>query len=123
MPIWTFYDFIESSGANPFREWADGLPMDAQASIDARILQMTAMLKWPEKWISKYKGTEKIFELRITVKKVQYRPLGCYAPNRSFVLLGGAVEKDWKLPRGTIDAVVRRQQTLDSEGNHVRPHR
>ena len=123
MPAWTFYDYVESSGANPFVDWHSGLQPDAQAFIDARILQMSGLLKWSEKWISKYRGTEKIFELRITYMKVQYRPLGCYAPARSFVLLAGAIEKDSRLPKETVDAAVRRQKTFEVDFSYARPHR
>jgi len=114
---------MEPSGRVPFYEWLKGLPPDAQAFIDARILQMAGLQQWSGKWISKYRGTDKIFELRITHKKVQYRPLGIYAPNRVFILLAGAVEKDSKLPKETVAAAIRRQKLLELEPDHVRPHR
>jgi len=123
MPWWIFYDFVEPSGRNPFYEWLIEVPPEAQAFVDARILQMAGLRRWSDKWISKYRGTDKIFELRITHMKVQYRPLGMYAPNRSFIFLAGAIEKDWKIPRETIDAAVRRQKLLELEPDHVRPHR
>jgi hypothetical protein len=122
MAKWTFYDYIEPSGRNPFGDWVSGLPPSAQAFIDARILQMAALDRWSEKWISKYKTTEKIYELRITFNKVQYRPLGIYAKNYSFILLGGDIEKDGALPRSTIEAVQRRQRFLNEEPQHVRGH-
>lgn len=122
MAVWTFYDFIEGSGQNPFFEWWSGLPVEAQAFIDARILQMRGLERWSEKWISKYKGADKILELRITFNKVQYRPLGIYAPNKSFILLGGAIEKD-KIDKSIIEAVIRRAILFRMEPGHVREHR
>jgi Phage derived protein Gp49-like (DUF891) len=123
MAVWSFYDYVELTGRNPFYEWQSALPEASQAFIDARILQMAALERWPEKWISKYRETDKIYELRIPHKKVQYRPLGIYAPGRSFIFVAGAVEKDGKLPRDTINAAVERQKTLAREPHHVREHR
>lgn len=123
MDRWQFQDFIEAGGRAPYQEWASALPDDAQAFIDARILQMAGLLKWPEKWASKYRGTDKIIELRCTFMKVQYRPLGVYAPKYTFVFLGGGIEKDDTIPREVIEAVVRRYKTLEANPTYVRRHR
>ena len=123
MSVWTFLDFIEPSGHCPFGEWQSSLPTEAQAAIDARILQMAGLLRWSEKWIKKYKTSEKIFELRIPFNKVQYRPLGTYAPNRRFILLEGAIEKGGKISKGALKRAERRQQLLEREPQHVREHR
>ena len=121
--IWTIYDYVEPSGRVPFFEWLMGLSDEAQAWVDARLLQMAGMARWSEKWASKYKGTKKLIELRIPFNRVQYRPLGMYAPSWSFVLLAGAIEKDGKIPRPTIEAAVRRQEALENGNGHVRRHR
>lgn len=120
--VWTFYDFHEPSGRNPFRSWMEDLPFEAQAFIDLRILTMRGLRRWSEKWISKYRGTDKIFELRITHNKVQYRPLGAYGQSFSFILLGGGIEKGDKIPAATIDSVVRRQRDLELGNGYVREH-
>lgn len=123
MAVWTILDFIEPSGKCPFFEWQSGLPLDAQAHIDARLLQMAGLLRWPEKWISKYKTTEKIYELRIPFNKVQYRPLGVYAPGRTFILVEGAIEKGGKIPASALARAEKRQKVLEKEPHHVREHR
>jgi hypothetical protein len=120
---WTFYDFVELSGRNPFLEWKEGLPEEASAFIDARILVMAGLARWSEKWASKYRTTEKIIELRISFDRVEYRPLGAYMPGHSFILLAGATERDGRLPTSIVDAAVRRQQQAETEPQHVRPHR
>lgn len=124
--MWHFYDYIEpQSGRNPFDDWLRALPADAQAAIDARILHMTGMQKWPEKWASLYKGTKgtsKIIELRIPWNKVQYRPLGMYAPNHSFILLEGAIEKSNKIPQSRIDNAVQRQKRFEENPSCVTEH-
>lgn len=122
MGAWTFYDFIEPGDRNPFYEWLKDQRDEAQAFIDARILQMSGLRRWPEKWVSKYRGTDSIFELRIPFMGVQYRPLGTYAKGHSFVLLGGGIEKG-RIPKETIAVVVKRELILRENPHYVRPHR
>lgn len=122
MSGWTFYDFIEPSGRNAFREWRSSLPDEAQAFIEARILQMRGLRRWSDKWASKYRGAEGIIELRVTFNKVQYRPLGTHAPNFSFILLGGGIEKG-KIPPSVIAAVERRRVSWQQGNGYVREHR
>jgi hypothetical protein len=100
----------------------DDLPWDAQAFIDNRILVMSGLRRWSEKWISKYRGTDKIYELRIPHKKVQYRPLGAYGQGFSFILLCGSIEKGDKIPTAIIDTAVRRQRDLENGSGYVREH-
>jgi hypothetical protein len=73
--VWTFLDFCTGSGTNVIAVWMNGLPLEAQAAIDARLLQMMAMDKWPEKWVSSYRGYPHIIELRVPWNKVQYSHL------------------------------------------------
>ncbi len=123
MTIWTILDFIEPGGKCPFFEWQSGLPLDAQAHIDARLLQMVGLQQWPEKWISKYKTTKRIYELRIPFNKIQYGPLGVYAPSRTFILVEGAIERGDKIPTSALARAERRQRLLAKEPHHVREHR
>ena len=123
MTVWTILDFVEPRGRCPFFEWQSRVPLDAQAQIDARLFQMAGLLRWPEKWISKYKTTEKIYELRIPFNKIQYRPLGVYAPSRTFILVEGAIERGGKIPASALARAERRQRLLAKEPHHVREHR
>ncbi len=122
MAVWNILDFVDPRGKCPFFEWQSVLPLDAQAHIDARLLQMVGLLRWPEKWISKYKTTEKIYELRIPFDKIQYRPLGVYAPRRTFILVEGAIEKGDKIPASALARAEKRQKLLAKEPHHVREH-
>jgi len=115
-------DYIEPSGRNPIAEWQAGLPPDAQAWIDARLIQMELMLRWPPKWASDYKGYDGIIELRIPFNRVQYRPLGMYSPGRLVILLNGAIEKGGKIPRRDLDTAATRRQTVIREPFRVRAH-
>jgi phage-related protein len=124
MAIWTFYDYVELTGRNSIREWLDSLPEADQAKIDYRLQQMAGMSPpWPEKWVSKYRGTKEIFEFRITGNKVQYRPLGTYLGEKKFVLLKGAIEKGDKIPKSDIETAEARLAAIREDSRHVTFHR
>src|SRR5262249_20419705 len=116
-------DYLDTTGESPFCLWLKGIPVDAEAQIDVRLLVMSGVLNWTSKWIKKYKGTDEIYELRVPFNKVQYRPLGAYAPQRRFVLLEGAIEKGGKLPRESIERAVERRKALERDPTRVRQHR
>ena len=118
-------DFVEANGKNAIQRWMDGLPAEARAAIDVRILQMSAMPKalWSDKWVSKYKGAEGIFELRIPHNKVQYRPLGCYGPGRMcFTLLAGAIEKGNKIEKSIVETAENRHTIVFKDPKRVCNH-
>jgi hypothetical protein len=122
MASWTFYDYVETSGRNPIRHWLDAMPPCDSEKIDTRLRYMAAMPRWAEKWVSKYKGTDEIFEFRITGNKVQYRPLGTYYGTKQYLLLAGAIEKGDKIPKSDVETAERRLSTVRKEADHVIPH-
>jgi phage-related protein len=123
MAVWTFFDYVEKTGRNPIQEWLHDLPEEDQAKIDLRLLHMAAMPPpWPEKWISKYRGTTEIFEFRITGNKVQYRPLGTYFGKLRYVLLAGAIERGDKIPKSDIRIAEQRLAHLHRDPTHAVPH-
>src|SRR5713226_7585669 len=107
MPIWSFVDYVEASGRNPFADWMDkGISGEAKVRINGRFLQMVPKVRWPEKWVSALKGYPGILEARIPFKKVQYRPLfmRSIATQGQLILLAGAVEKGGKIPTSVLNA-------------------
>jgi hypothetical protein len=122
MASWTFYDYVETGGRNPIRLWLDSLPSHDSEKIDTRLRYMAAMPRWAEKWVSKYRGTDEIFEFRITGKDVQYRPLGTYYGTKQYLLLAGAIEKGGKIPKSDVEAAERRLSTVRKEADHVVYH-
>jgi hypothetical protein len=117
---WNFDDFQDSSGESVIEEWFAEIGIEAEAFIERRLKDMMPMTRWPEKWASKYKNTQ-LVELRISFKRVQYRPLGCYAPNSHFWLLAGAIEKG-KIPASDIEKAQRRRQLVLEGKATVREH-
>jgi phage-related protein len=122
MVRWTILDYVELTGRNQIREWLDGLPPKDQARIDERLRAMEQLDKWSEKWASKYRGTDEIYEFRITSNKVQYRPLGTYYGIRQYVILAGAIEKDGKIPKRDIETAKRRLKNIRSDAGDVITH-
>lgn len=120
--IWTFDDFLDRSGESVIEQWFAEIGSEAEAFIERRLKDMRPMRQWPEKWASRYKTTE-LIELRVTFKKVQYRPLGCYAPGPGFHfwLLAGAIEKG-KIPRSDIETASRRRLMVLNGTARVKEH-
>ena len=123
MSVWTFLDFLEADGGNAIRAWLQRLPQEAQATVDARLLQMAGMAPpWPEKWISSIKGYPGLIELRISCNRVQYRPLGFYGPGRlEFTLLIGTVEKG-KIRKGVLDTAAARMKLVKGDRGRICEH-
>jgi Phage derived protein Gp49-like (DUF891) len=117
MPEWTFRDYQRPTAlpGNPLNEillWTLGLPVKAQAKIDAVILSLQGFRVWPPQYVSDC-GYEGIWELRIVSGGVQYRPLGCYGPGpRVFTLLIGTIEKGGKIPYGDGESAVQRRERV-----------
>lgn len=119
---WQFKNFVSDRGENQIRSWIDTLPKKVRFKIDGRIkyLQTVEELKYP--YVEKWKGSDDLFEVRVVFAGVMYRMLGCYSKGKEFVLLIGAVEKDWKLePRGA-DTTAEARIPLIQDKKYVCDH-
>src|SRR6266852_2163282 len=115
MPIWTFVDYVEASGRNPFAEWLDReIPLEAKTAINARFTAMMPMPRWPEKWVSGYEGYPGLHEARIPYNKVQYRPLFMYSltVRHQIVLLRGAIEKGGQIRKSVLNSAHENREVL-----------
>src|SRR5579863_2164081 len=111
MGAWAFLDYVELDGSVPIERWFIGeVGEEARGAIDQRLLVQATMTQWSDKWIKKIKGSDGIFELRLTWNRREFRLLGCYLPGRRFVLLEGAVEKGSKLPKGAVERAEKRRK-------------
>ena len=121
---WTFFDYMSDGGRgrNKIREWLNGLPCEAQAAIDYRLRTMEGAEKWPTKWTKKYQGLDDIFEIRITHNKVQYRPLCTRIGDKKTLILIGAIEKNWKIPKGDLISAKQRLADWKKDSNHAKFH-
>jgi hypothetical protein len=110
---WTIRDYLDARGKNVVHEWIISLPFAAQAKIDSILLILQARKVWPPQYVSALRGYDQIQEIRVVSGGVQYRPLGCYGPERrDFTLLIGSIEKGDKLPKGDCQTAVERRKAI-----------
>lgn len=117
---WTFKNFVSERGDDVIRQWIKTLPKKVRFKIDTRVkyLQTVEKLKYP--YVEKWSGVADLYEVRITSSGVQYRILGCYGAEHDFILLIGAVEKDWKLePRNAEMIAQARMKRVKNEKDNV----
>jgi hypothetical protein len=117
-------DFVSTRGVNEIHEWlnSEGVPKEAKAKINARIASLQGFPLFPEQYFSAYKGWDDLYELRIVFGGVQYRPFGCYGPERKqFSLLIGGVEKG-SVPKRLLEAADERRKIVHTDPTRVRRH-
>jgi hypothetical protein len=111
---WRFKEFVLKPAIGEFEGWFDGLPDRDQAKIEVFINRLINIQNWPPKLVFPLSGYRKIYELKIHGPGVQYRPLGCYGPERNeFTLLIGAKEVGDKFePKDAPNKAVERQALI-----------
>lgn len=99
--------------------WIDSLPPNVRDDVRSKLNTMLLGLrqmppgKWPEQWISAYTGRDDIYELKFRLKKIQFRPFGCYGPGRfGFTFLGGAIEQGDSIPSGVLTTLEGRMRAV-----------
>ena len=127
MKHWIFKDYISERGENVIRRWLDGLPKRARIKIELRLryLENVQYLNLEPQYVKQLVGYEGLYEIRVVLDNVQYRPLGCYVPGErgQFALLIGAVEKGGKLePRDACDTAVERKGTITFNRSRLHDH-
>lgn len=125
MAEWRFYDYVDGAGAVPFVEWIRTLPADVQAHIDVRLLYLEKRPQWNDKLFKKYQGHDGIYEVIITFKRVEYRPLVSRHPTdgKGFVFLVGAIEQNWKLkPASALGIAKSRKEEIENDPGRAKPH-
>ena len=120
MPAWTVEKFIRANGNCPIDKWKrKELTVIDRMRLQVKIEGVERVDDLPPNTIEKYKGTE-LFELKQKGDNKQLRPLGIIKPNanKTFLLLGGGIEKDDVIPARDLDAAeVLRQEFLKGHGS------
>jgi hypothetical protein len=104
MALWAFKDYADESGRSVIAGWIDGMAQDRREKVRAKLDAYISTLKdrefaqWPPDWTAQIKGHPGLYEVRFTVKRVEYRPLFFFGPaRREITLLIGAIEKNNRL--------------------------
>jgi hypothetical protein len=119
---WTFKLFISGTGIKEFENWLNvEIPTNAKARIKTKLTYLEITKQWTPDLVTKYKSSDKIHEIRVTVQNIQYRPLGCYGPkDKEFTLLIGAIEKGGKLiPRSALKIAKERRRLIFQEETYT----
>lgn len=123
MSLWTFYDFVDSIGANVIREWCDGLPGSeretVRADFDARLVMLSGMdiTDWRYPFSVALTGPEwdGVREIRWRTHRNHYRVLYCFGPPRREVTLLACYHKRTKLPSGAASLAQGRKALIDDD--------
>ena len=127
-PRWTFFDYVDGNGNNRISDWLRSIPLEARVEFEALldVLKGVTILTRPQ--TGRLGGNLKgLFEFRIKVKNVQYRPLFCYGPNtkaREITILVGATKKNNRfIPPGVdIIAMSRAKEIKANDRRRVVRH-
>jgi hypothetical protein len=96
----TFYDFVEEQGENTVYKWLQEIPTGAKEKFDSRMghLEATPRGQWRRPLVDTVtdRACDGLFEIRVQLKRRQYRILGAHngrEPNllHCFVKPGAAV--------------------------------
>jgi len=117
MKIWSFKVFVDKDGRDTFEEWITSLDVDAEERIRARIRYLSITKIWARPFFDVIHGQKGIHEIRVKSKNIQYRPLGCFGPDRyTFILLIGASKKGnaWS-PKNAIKKAGKRRELTHTD--------
>jgi putative component of toxin-antitoxin plasmid stabilization module len=116
---WTFRDYLAADGTNEILAWLNGLnDKRAKIKINAKIRHLEAVRTFREDDAKKLEGHEGLWELRVSLAGIKYRPLFCHGPNSGdLTLLIGAVEKNNRFdPREAPTRAQNRRAEIGKEG-------
>ena len=115
MSLWTFKQFVRGD-KKPIKAWYDELPNEAQAKFDVVLEQLrdTPNTDWSASLVKRLTGYRGIYEIRLRVKNVLYRPLGFFGPNPyEFTLLVPAREKGNEFePKNAPKIAIKRKKLV-----------
>jgi len=125
MKEWTIKVFQDDNSYCDFLDWREKMPVKAKARMDVIIEYLEVTKDWKNTpYIKQLKGYKGIHEIRFTVSNIQYRPLGCYGPDKkSFVFLIGAKEQgDEFNPRNAPWKAAKRKKRIFEERRYIREY-
>jgi hypothetical protein len=120
MKPWNLKVFISNRGDKEFEVWLNGQPKGARAKIRKILTYLEAMQTWGRPYAAKRKDAKNIWEIIVGFDNIQYRPLGCFAPNREFILLIGATEKGGRLePLNAVEIAIKRRSLALKDRRYI----
>lgn len=126
MNCWEFKVFLNEKGIDVIGKWLAGLPPRDRAKIKVRLSYLKKTKKWGSKLVKKLQGKkfDPIYEVRISGRNVEYRPLGFYGPGeQDFTLVIGARKKSGKRkkpswePTNARETAKKRYELIQTDNN------
>lgn len=121
MKTWDFKVFVSNRGDKEFDLWLNGQPKGAKAKIRKIMTYLEITSIWGRPYAAKRKDADDIWEIIAGFDNIQYRPLGCFGPNRhEFTLLIGAKEKGGRLdPLDAVEIAKKRRVLVFQDRRYV----
>jgi len=119
---WTIKAYQDEKSVSDFLDWRGQLPAGARARMDNIIDYLEITPNWRNiPYIKPLIGYNGIFEVKFIVSNIQYRPLGCYGPERkTFVFLIGAIEQgDEFNPKNAPWKAAKRQKRIFNDRRYI----
>lgn len=121
--VWKFRTYVSSSGRNHVQESVDSATPVALTQFEVRLRYLKHQLPvdWSAPQAKKLSGVKDIYEIRFQADGVQWRPLGFFLDDESFVILVWANHKGRVYePADSIKtAGKRRKQIVGGEASSV----
>ena len=124
--LWVFRSYVSPNGRDVIQKWCEDVGAGAHAAFDVVLetLAQQPIDEWGRPEFAPLSGRhKKIGELRFDFKKLEYRPMGFFGPNRhEFTILIGATKKG-KIydPRdANYTAVTRMAEVIKNPGGTTR---
>jgi hypothetical protein len=119
--LWTIRFYVSASGRPVVRDWYDDQIDDVRAKFDTVLeyLVVRRRNEWGRPEFAPLSGKHSgLGELRFDFGKLEYRPIGCFGPNRSdFTILIGATKKGKNYePRNALDTALERRDFVGKVG-------
>ncbi len=117
---WVFKSFVTSRNQSVVEDWYGSQVPDVRAAFDISLRYLSKQP--PSNWVRPYVGTLKrqcagLWEIRFTVEKVRYRPIGFFGPVRmEFTIVAFATEKGGSfVPAGICESALKRKEEVISD--------
>ena len=124
--LWIIRFYVSAVGRRAVEDWYSDLSDDAQAAFDTTLEYLTQRraAEWGRPEYAPLTGKHGgLGELRFSAGNVEYRPIGCFGPERAtFTILIGSTKKGRQYdPRSALDTAIERRDAVLSnlERSHV----
>jgi Phage derived protein Gp49-like (DUF891) len=122
--MWSIKAFTADYETTVVSTWFHAQSEAVQAAFEIRLdfLKVRPPSVWQRPYVGTLRGECKgLFEIRLEVGNVQYRPIGYYAGELQFTILAFATERDSKLVPASVCALAKRRKTLiEQDWRHAR---